>query len=60
MEKKELVGISLKKIESGGSYKIYNVDSSKLLSVMGDFKFIPLDEGIRRVYDTFSERYNKS
>ena len=32
MEKKELIGISLKKIESGGSFKLFNVDSSKLLT----------------------------
>ena len=38
MEKKELVGISLKKIESGGTFKIYNVDSSKLLTNLKAFK----------------------
>ena len=38
MEKKELVGISLKKIESGGSYKIFNVDSSKLLTNLKSWK----------------------
>ena len=32
MEKNELVGISLKKIDSGGTFKIFNVDSSKLLT----------------------------
>ena len=38
MEKKELVGISLKKIVSGGSFKIYNVDSSKLLTNLKAWK----------------------
>ena len=38
MEKKELVGISLKKIESGGSYKIFNVDSSKALTRLKSWK----------------------
>ena len=38
MEKKELVGISLKKIESGGSFKIFNVDSSKLLTNLKAWK----------------------
>jgi len=39
MEKKELVGISLKKIESGDipKFKIYNVDSSKLLTALKAF-----------------------
>ncbi len=40
-----------------GQYR-KDVDSSKLLSVLGDFKFTPLSKGIRRVYDNFSERYN--
>jgi GDP-L-fucose synthase len=35
-----------------------DVDSSKLLSVLKDFEFITLEEGIRRVYDNFSKRYN--
>ena len=38
MEKKELVGISLKKIEKDGSYKIFNVDSSKLLTNLKSWK----------------------
>ena len=44
MEKKELVGISLKKIEpkgnppTGGSFKIFNVDSSKALTNLKAFK----------------------
>ena len=40
-----------------GQYR-KDVDSSKLISVMGDFEFTPLAEGIRRVYDNFSKRYN--
>jgi GDP-L-fucose synthase len=40
-----------------GQYR-KDVDSSKLISVMKDFKFTSLQEGIRRVYDNFSQRYN--
>jgi len=40
-----------------GQYR-KDVDSSKLISVMKDFKFTSLEEGIRRVYDKFSQRYN--
>ena len=42
IEKKELVGISLKKIEKDGSYKIFNVDSSKYLTNLKSWK--ALDE----------------
>jgi hypothetical protein len=38
LEDKELVGISLKKIESGGTYKIFNVDSSKYLTNLKSWK----------------------
>ena len=38
LENKELVGISLKKIDSGGSYKLFNVDSSKLLTNLKSWK----------------------
>ena len=51
MEKKELVGISLKKIESGDmpKFKIYNVDSSKLLTNLKAFS--KLEEfGMRDIY----------
>ena len=40
-----------------GQYR-KDVDSSKLLSVLKDFEFTSLEEGIRRVYDNFSQRYN--
>jgi len=36
-----------------------DVDSSKLLSVLKDFEFTPLKEGIKKVYDNFSKRYDK-
>ena len=36
-----------------------DVDSSKLLSEIGDFKFTTLHEGIKKVYDQFSSRYNR-
>ena len=40
-----------------GQYR-KDVDSSKLLSIMEDFKFTTLKEGIGKVYDNFCERYN--
>jgi len=40
-----------------GQYR-KDIDSSKLLSVLKGFKFTSLEEGIRRVYDNFSKRYN--
>jgi len=36
-----------------------DVDSSKLLSVLKDFEFTSLGEGIKRVYDNFSQRHNR-
>ena len=36
-----------------------DVDSSKLLSVLKDFKFVTLEEGIKKVYDNFSKRYDR-
>jgi len=44
-------------IKPDGQYR-KDIDSSKLLSVLKGFEFIPLEEGIRRVYDNFSKRYN--
>jgi len=40
-----------------GQYR-KDVDSSKLISVMEGFEFTSLEEGIKRVYDNFSKRYN--
>ena len=40
-----------------GQYR-KDIDSSKLLSVLKGFEFTPLEDGIRRVYDNFSKRYN--
>ena len=36
-----------------------DVDSSKLLAVLKDFEFTPLGEGIKKVYDNFSKRYDR-
>ena len=36
-----------------------DVDSSKLLSELKDFRFTSLEEGIKKVYDNFSKRYNR-
>jgi len=40
-----------------GQYR-KDVDSSKLLSVMKNFKFTTLSEGIGKVYEDFCDRYN--
>ena len=61
MEKKELVGISLKKIESGDTphFKIYNVDSSKLLTALKAFTELEMfnmnriNFGLRNVFGVF-------
>ena len=37
-----------------GTFYFKDVDSSKLLSILGNFQFTPLGDGIRRVYDNFS------
>ena len=34
-----------------------DVDSSKLLSVLEDFEFTTLEDGIKKTYDTFSKKY---
>ena len=39
-----------------GQYR-KDVDSSKLLSVMKDFEFTSLGDGIAKVYDDYCERY---
>ena len=36
-----------------------DVDSSKLLAILKEFKFTPLGEGIKKVYDNFSKRHNR-
>ena len=62
MEKNELVGISLKKIESGGSFKIFNVDSSKLLTnlkswrALDEFGMNDIKFEIRNVFGNFPGR----
>ena len=61
MEKKELVGISLKKINSGDEphFKIYNVDSSKLLtnlkafSKLEEFDMKDIHFELRNVFGNF-------
>ena len=45
------------KTKPDGQYR-KDIDSSKLLSVLKDFEFTSLEDGIRRVYDNFSKRYN--
>ena len=66
---KEITKIGMESCDKGDLNIVYDntkpdgqyrkdVDSSKLISVMKDFKFTSLEEGIRRVYDNFSKRYN--
>ena len=66
---KEITKIGMESCDKGDLNLVYDntkpdgqyrkdVDSSKLISVMKDFKFTSLEEGIRRVYDNFSQRYN--
>lgn len=67
----EIVKIGIKACEKEHLNIVYNndkkldgqfrkdVDSSKLLSEIGDFKFTTLHEGIKKVYDQFSSRYNR-
>ena len=66
LEKKELVGISLKKIDPpGGSYKIYNVDSSKYLTNLKSWKALDTFEmndihfELRNVFGNFPGKGNK-
>lgn len=54
---KENLKIIYKNNELDGQYR-KDVDSSKLLNILGDFNFTPLDKGIKTVYDNFSKRYN--
>ena len=56
--KKDKIAVNYDNTKPDGQYR-KDVDSSKLLSVLKDFKFTPLEEGISKVYDNFSKRYNK-
>ena len=50
---KEHLNIKYDNNKPDGQYR-KDVDSSKLLSILDNFKFTPLEDGIRRVYDNFS------
>ena len=50
---KEDLKINYNNTKPDGQYR-KDVDSSKLMSVLKDFEFTSLEEGIRRVYDNFS------
>ena len=54
---KEYLNIKYDNTKPDGQYR-KDVDSSKLLSILDNFKFTSLEDGIRRVYDKFSKRYN--
>ena len=54
---KEHLEIIYDNTKPDGQYR-KDVDSSKLISVMKEFKFTSLGDGIKRVYDNFSQRYN--
>ena len=55
---KEYLKLEFDKNKPDGQFR-KDVDSSKLLSVLEDFEFTPLDIGIRRVYDNFSKKYHR-
>ena len=54
---KEDLKINYNNTKPDGQYR-KDVDSSKLMSVLKDFEFTSLEEGIRRVYDSFSQSHN--
>ena len=54
---KEDLKINYNNTKPDGQYR-KDVDSSKLMSVLKDFEFTSLEEGIMRVYDNFSQRHN--
>ena len=54
---KEDLKINYNNTKPDGQYR-KDVDSSKLMSVLKDFEFTSLEEGIRRVYDNISQRHN--
>ena len=54
---KEDLKINYNNTKPDGQYR-KDVDSSKLMSVLKDFEFTSLEEGIRRVYDNFSQTHN--
>jgi len=56
-EKDKLV-VTYDNTKSNGQFR-KDVDSSKLLLMLKDFKFTTLEEGIKKVYDNFSKRYNR-
>ena len=56
--KKDKIAVNYDNTKPDGQYR-KDVNSSKLLSVLKDFEFTTLEEGIEKVYDNFSKRYNK-
>jgi GDP-L-fucose synthase len=54
---KEHLELIFDETKPDGQYR-KDVDSSKLFNVLVDFKFTTLEDGIKKVYDTFSKRYN--
>ena len=55
--KKEHLDISFDTEKPDGQFR-KDVDSSKLLSIIKDFKFTSLEEGIAKTYDQFSTRHD--
>jgi len=55
---KENLKIIYKNDKLDGQYR-KDVDSSNLLSILGSFEFTSLEEGIKKVYDNFSQRHNR-
>ena len=56
--KKDELVVNYDNTKPDGQYR-KDVDSSKLLNVLKDFKFTSLEEGMKKVYDNFSQRHNR-
>jgi nucleoside-diphosphate-sugar epimerase len=52
------LGIEYSKPELDGQYR-KDVDSSKLLSIIKDFKFTDLDDGMEKVYNKMDISFNR-
>ena len=56
--KKDEIVVNYDNTKPDGQFR-KDVDSSKLLSVLNNFEFTPLEKGIGEVYDKFGKRYNR-
>ena len=56
--KKDQIVVNYDNTKPDGQFR-KDVDSSKLLSVLENFEFTTLEEGIKKTYDTFSKEYHR-